>query len=83
MSTQDLVDELARLQEREAECDRLINLIADGTQDLDLSADMGTISLAVLNLISDSISRRIQHVDHLIEAESNKTMDRFRRREVK
>lgn len=79
MSKQDLLAELSRLQEREAECERLINLIEDGDQDLDLSADMGTISLAILNTISESISRRIQHVDHLIEAESNRTMDRFRK----
>jgi len=79
MSKQDLLAELSRLQEREAECERLINLIEDGDQDLDLSADMGTISLAVLNTISESISRRIQHVDHLIEADSNRTMDRFRK----
>ena len=79
MSKQDLLAELSRLQEREAECERLVNLIEDGDQDLDLSADMGTISLAVLNTISESISRRIQHVDHLIEAESNRTMDRFRK----
>lgn len=76
------LDELARLQQHEDDCNRLINLIADGSQDLDMSDDMATITRAVLGRLSDTISRRIQAVDHLIEAESNKTMDRLRRRQI-
>jgi benzoyl-CoA reductase/2-hydroxyglutaryl-CoA dehydratase subunit BcrC/BadD/HgdB len=79
---QPYLDELTRLQEHENACNRLINLIADGNQDLDMSDDMATITTAVLSRLSDTISRRIQAVDHLIEADSNKTMDRLRRRQI-
>lgn len=83
MSKQQLLDELSRLQNHEMACDRLINLIEDGTQDLDLSADMETITLASLNVLSDTIARKIGALFELIEATNNQSMDRFRRRQIR
>jgi len=80
---EDLAAELSRLQYHEMECDRLINLIEDGTQDLDLSADMETITLASLNVLSDTIAQKIGALNNLIEAVENQSLDRFRRREIK
>lgn len=83
MSKQELLDELSRLQDHEMECNRLINLIEDGTQDLDLTADMETITLASLNVLSDTIARKIGALNDIIEAANNQTMDRFRKRQIR
>ena len=82
MSEQRLLDELNRLEEYEQQCCDLIDLIEDGTQDLDLSADMETITLATLNVLSDTIARKNQALNNLIEAKNNQAMDRFRRRQI-
>lgn len=82
-SNEQLNEEMERLIDHEQACNRLINLIEDGTQDLDLSADMETITLASLNVLSDTIARKIGALNDIIEATQNNTMDRFRRRDVK
>lgn len=83
MSEQRLLDELTQLEEYEQQCCDLVDLIEDGTQDLDLSADMETITLAALGILSDTIARKKQALHNLIEANDNQAMDRFRRREIK
>lgn len=83
MSKKHLLDELSRLQEHEQQCCDLIDLIEDGTQDLDLSADMETITLTALVILSDTIARKTQALHNLIEANNNQAMDRFRRREIR
>lgn len=82
MSKQRLLDELTRLETYEQQCHDLIGLIEDGTQDLDITPDMETITLAALNVLSDTIARKTQSLNDLIEASNNQAMDRFRRREV-
>ena len=83
MSEQRLLDELTRLEEHEQQCCDLIDLIEDGTQDLDLSADMETITLTALGILSDVIARKIGALNDLIEATNNQSMDRFRRRQIR
>ena len=83
MSEQRLLDELTQLEEHEQQCHDLIDLIEDGTQDLDLSADMETITLAALGILSDVIARKNQALHNLIEANNNQAMDRFRRRQTR
>ena len=83
MSEQRLLDELTQLEEHEQQCHDLIDLIEDGTQDLDLSADMETITLAALGILSDTIARKIGAISDLIEANNNQAMDRFRRRQIR
>ena len=83
MSEQRLLDELTRLEEHEQQCCDLIDLIEDGTQDLDLSADMETITLTALVILSDTIARKKQALHNLIEANNNQAMDRFRRRQTR
>ena len=83
MSEQRLLDELDRLEEHEQQCHDLIGLIEDGTQDLDLTPDMETITLAALGILSDTIARKTQALHNLIEATRNESMDRFRRREIR
>ena len=83
MSEQRLLDELTRLEEHEQQCCDLIDLIEDGTQDLDLSADMETITLTALVILSDTIARKNQALHNLIEANNNQAMDRFRRRQTR
>lgn len=83
MSKKHLLDELSRLQDHEMECDRLIDLIEDGTQDLDITPDMETITLAALGILSDTIAQKIGALTDLIEATNNHTMDRFRSRQIR
>ena len=83
MSKQRLLDELTRLEAYEQQCCDLVDLIEDGTQDLDLSADMETITLAALGILSDVIARKNQALHDLIEATNNQAMDRFRRRQIR
>ena len=83
MSEQRLLDELDRLEEHEQQCHDLIGLIEDGTQDLDLTPDMETITLAALGILSDVIARKNQALHNLIEAKNNQAMDRFRRRQIR
>lgn len=83
VSKQRLLDELNQLEEYEQQCCDLIDLIEDGTQDLDLSADMETITLTALVILSDTIARKNQALNDLIEATNNQSMDRFRRRQIR
>ena len=83
MSEQRLLDELTRLEAHEQQCHDLIGLIEDGTQDLDLTPDMETITLAALGILSDTIARKNHALHNLIEAKNNESMDRFRRREIR
>ena len=83
MSEQRLLDELDRLEEYEQQCCDLIGLIEDGTQDLDLTPDMETITLAALGILSDVIARKTQALQNLIEANNNQAMDRFIRRQIR
>jgi hypothetical protein len=80
---QQYLDESARLRDHDDYCQHLINLIDDEAQELDMSSDRAIITKAVITLLSDVLNRRIQAVDHLIEADANKTMDRFRRKEIR
>lgn len=83
MSEQHLLDELTQLEEHEQQCHDLIGLIEDGTQDLDITPDMETITLAALNVLSDTIARKTQALNDLIEAKNNQAMDRFIRRQIR
>ena len=83
MSEQRLLDELTRLEDHEQQCHDLIGLIEDGTQDLDITPDMETITLAALGILSDTIARKTQAFNDLIEAKNNQAMDRFRRRQIR
>lgn len=78
-----LMEEQARLQSHEMACERLMNLVEDGDHDLDLSTDMAVITSAVLGTLHETISRRITEVGHILEADSNQTMNRFIRREIR
>lgn len=82
MSKEKLLAEMARFEDYEHFSDRLIDVLEDGIEDVGISTDMATISLAVLRILSDAFSRRITEVDNLLEAEANQTMDRFRRRQI-
>lgn len=83
MSEQHLLDELSKLEAHEQQCHDLIGLIEDGTQDLDLTPDMETITLAALGILADVIARKTQAFNDLIEAKNNQAMDRFRRRQIR
>lgn len=83
MSQQHLLDELSKLEAHEQQCHDLIGLIEDGTQDLDITPDMETITLAALNVLSDVIARKNQALNDLIEAKNNQAMDRFIRRQIR
>lgn len=79
----DLTQEHQKLEEHEQHCHDLIGLIEDGYQDLDLTPDMETITLAALGILSDVIARKNQALHNLIEATRNESMDRFRRRQIR
>lgn len=82
MTTQDdLFFERTRLRDHEEACEKLINMIDDGDE-LDMSTDMATVTMSVLGVLQETISKRVMVVDNLIEAGANKTMNRFRRREI-
>ena len=83
MTTQDdLFFERDRLRDHEDACEKLINMIDDGDE-LDMSTDMATVTMSVLGVLQETISKRVMVVDNLIEANANGTMNRFIRREVK
>lgn len=52
-------------------------------EDDELEVIMHQFTLTVLQAIEHAITIRIHNVAEQIEAESNKSMDRFRRREVR
>lgn len=79
----DLTQEHQKLEAYEQQCHDLIGLIEDGTQDLDLTPDMETITLAALGILSDTIARKTQSLNDLIEASNNQAMDRFIRRQIR
>ena len=83
MREQRLLDELDRLEAHEQQCHDLIGLIEDGTQDLDITPDMETITLATLGILSDTIARKNHALHNLIEAKNNQAMDRFIRRQIR
>lgn len=77
-----LYEELDALESYQIDCDELVDLIEHGSHQLDLSSDMSTVTAAILNVLSDSISRRTTELSQLSEAEKNQTMDRFVRKQV-
>lgn len=79
----DLTQEHQKLEEHEQQCHDLIGLIEDGTQDLDITPDMETITLAALGILSDTIARKNHALNDLIEAKNNQAMDRFIRRQIR
>ena len=80
MSHQKLVDALERYQEHEEYAQKLQHLIEE---DDELEVIMHSLVLTSLQTIENALGKRIHDVNEQIEAESNKSMDRFRRREVK
>ena len=80
MRVQDLRDELDRLQDHEGSCHRLTDLLDDESQELDLDSGEYQLIARGLAMFSDVLARRVAAVDELLEAEANKSMDRFRRR---
>jgi len=78
--SQHLLDELARYQEFEEYAQKLRHLIEE---DDELEIIMHQSTLTALQAIEYAITIRIHNVSEQIEAESNKSMDRFRRREVR
>lgn len=82
-NTQDqLYAELESLDHWHTSCDELIDMLEYGTNELDLSSDMATVTAAILNVLSDTISRRTNTVHEVLEFEQNKSMDRFVRRQT-
>lgn len=77
-----LIEERDELAEHERRCYELIGLIEDGNQELDMSSDMATITIAILGILSDTIARKNQALHDIIEAKNNEAMDRFRRRQI-
>lgn len=83
MTTQDdLLFERDRLRDHEDACEKLINMIDDGDE-LDMSTDMATVTMSVLGVLQETISKRIMVVDNLIEADSNEPLDRFVRKDIR
>lgn len=80
MSHQHLLDELARYQEYEEDVQKLRHLIEE---DDELEVIMHQSTLTALQAIENAIAIRIHDVNAQIEAESNKSMDRFRRRQIR
>ena len=80
MSQQKLVDALERYQEHEEYAQKLRHLIEE---DDELEVIMHRLVLTSLQTIENALGKRIHDVNAQIEAESNKSMDRFRRREVR
>ena len=78
--SQHLLDELARYQEYEEYAQKLRHLIEE---DDSVEVIMHQSTLTALQAIEHAITIRIHDVNAQIEAESNKSMDRFRRREVR
>ena len=78
--SQHLVDELARYQEYEEYAQKLRHLIEE---DDELELRWTNTDAAALGRIEHAIGKRIHDISAQIEAESNKSMDRFRRREVR
>ena len=81
--SQHLLDELARLQDREQECDRIRDFIEDTDQDLDLTANQHEAIVDSLKDLAGALDKKIIALDQLIEAARNESMDRFRRKEVR
>lgn len=73
----DLTQEHQKLEEHEQQCHDLIGLIEDGYQDLDLTPDMETITLASLCILSDTIAHRIQVIDQHLEHGRNREFENF------
>ena len=80
--SQHLLDELARYQDREQECDRIRDFIEDTDQDLDLTANQHESIVDSLKDLAGALDKKIIALDQLIEAARNESMDRFRRRQV-
>ena len=80
MSQQKLVDALERYQEYEEYAQKLVNLIEE---DDEIAIIMHQSTLTALQAIEYAISIRIHDVSEQIERASNKSMDRFRRKEVR
>ena len=82
MTTQDdLFFERTRLRDHEDACEKLINMIDDGDE-LDISAELATVTMSILGVLRDTISKRVMVVDNLLEADANGTMNRFVRRQI-
>ena len=78
--SQHLADELARYQEYEEYAQKLRHLIEE---DDELEIIMHQSTLTALQAIEYAITIRIHNVNDQIEAESNKSMDRLRRRQIR
>lgn len=79
---QELKDEQFGLHARAYECDQLIDFIETGVHQLDLSTDMSVVADSALRIVSKAVTHRIQEIDDIIEAKTNQTMDRYRRRQI-
>ena len=79
MSHQHLLDELARYQEYEEYVQKIRHLLED---DDELEVIMHETTLTALQAIEYAITIRIHNVNDQIERASNKSMDRFRRRQI-
>ena len=77
--SQHLLDELARYQDHEEYAQKLRHLIEE---DDELEVIMHESTLTALQAIEYAIAIRIHNVSEQIERASNKSMDRFRRRQV-
>ena len=77
--SQHLLDELARYQEYEEYAQKLVNLVEE---DDELEVIMHESTLTALQAIEYAIAIRIHNVADQIERASNKSMDRFRRRQI-
>lgn len=78
----DLLFERTRLRDHEDACEKLINMIDDGDE-LDMTTDLSIITQSILGVLQNTIAKRVMVVDNLIEANANKTMDRFVRKEIR
>ena len=77
--SQHLLDELARYQDHEEYVQKLRHLVEE---DDEIEVIMHESTLTALQAIEYAIAIRIHNVADQIERASNKSMDRFRRRQL-
>lgn len=82
MHKQHLLDELARYQDRDEECERLTNLVED-SHDLELTDNQHEGIVDSLDELRLSIGKRIHDLNDQIESHNNQALDNFIRRQIR
>ena len=71
MNKTDLLFDLERATKHEAYCQELIDMIDDGIEPLDMTADHAAITTLALRQLGQALRRRINAIDHQLTTDDD------------